>query len=127
MFMKIYFGFILLFVLTTGQCLIKECFNGGKCDQTKGYCICPPGFKGLDCSLKDCGGKNCHFVGGKCEPGALCFCNISWLGINCAYRVCGGIPCFEVGVMILFLNFRVNVQQENVNVEGDLLLETLQT
>lgn len=88
--------FAVLFTLALGQCLVKECFNGGTCNERSGSCDCRSGYRGVDCSIKDCGSRSCHFRGGTCEPN-YCSCNSGWLGNACAYRVCGGIPCYASG------------------------------
>ncbi|XP_071953134.1 uncharacterized protein [Antedon mediterranea] len=50
------------------------CYNGGICDHVTGLCICPAGFKGVDCS-EGCGnndwGRTCGIVCSK-RSGATC-------------------------------------------------------
>ncbi|XP_071952959.1 uncharacterized protein [Antedon mediterranea] len=57
---------------TDCQNLCPTCYNGGICDDVSGLCVCPPGFKGEDCS-EGCGnnhwGRTCTHVCSSSNPG----------------------------------------------------------
>jgi hypothetical protein len=55
----------------------SDCLNGGTCDPSKSVnCICPKGFTGARCEIKQGGCDNCG-PGGSCVNGS-CVCNDGW-------------------------------------------------
>ena len=61
-------AFLSITILATQQscdkCKNVDCQNGGTCD--KGKCICPTGYSGVNCEIKD----NCYGV--TCQNGGTC-------------------------------------------------------
>ncbi|XP_071953437.1 tyrosine-protein kinase receptor Tie-1-like [Antedon mediterranea] len=57
---------------TDCQNFCPTCYNGGVCDDVSGLCVCPPGFKGEDCS-EGCGnnhwGRTCVNLCSSRNPG----------------------------------------------------------
>ncbi|KAK9451406.1 uncharacterized protein V1518DRAFT_408468 [Limtongia smithiae] len=116
------------------NCLLPayECLQYGDCRAYDGFCNCPPGFGGVDCSVPVCG----SLADGRDRmprTGSSCECDDGWSGLNC--NVCetddacnalmpdgSGGACFKTGLAV-----RENFQMCNVTnrkileiLDGDL-------
>jgi hypothetical protein len=69
---------VTLLLVTLEPCL-NGCSKNGKC--IDGACYCAQGFRGADCSHKDCP-TDC-MGNGACKDGT-CLCKPGWGGIECA-------------------------------------------
>jgi hypothetical protein len=78
-------------MLTSGDpCASQPCMNQGTClPQNGGFrCVCPPGFTGTRCEIRDACQSNPCLNGGTCQPingngGYQCLCPAGFSGVRC--------------------------------------------
>uniref|UniRef100_A0A3Q1NKD4 Wnt inhibitory factor 1 n=1 Tax=Bos taurus TaxID=9913 RepID=A0A3Q1NKD4_BOVIN len=86
-----------IFFKTCQQVLCSpRCMNGGLC-VTPGFCICPPGFYGVNCDKANCS-ATC-FNGGTCFYPGKCICPPGLEGEQCETSKCPQ-PCRNGGKCI---------------------------
>lgn len=97
---------------TEANCLIRKCFNGGKCEinsmTNQSQCICQGTFYGDRCQFNQtsCDDNPCISSNSLCFPdvklGFRCKCAIGFAGRNCEIDEdeCSTKPCFNGGMCI---------------------------
>ena len=69
-------------------CASQPCMNGGTCLPVNGgyQCMCPPGYSGMRCEIRDACQSNPCMNGGTCQPvngGYQCMCPPGYSGMRC--------------------------------------------
>jgi Notch-like protein len=85
---------MLLFVNLDDPCASQPCMNRGTCMRENGgfRCICPPGYSGTRCEVRDACQSNPCMNGGTCQPingniGYRCVCPSGFSGSRCETRM----------------------------------------
>lgn len=60
-----------------------ECSHFGRCDEFSGWCACPLGFAGPDCTEPQCGSPVFGDRRPVRAPNSTCECDDGWNGVNC--------------------------------------------
>ncbi|XP_033158640.1 protein cueball [Drosophila mauritiana] len=75
----------------------ERCMNGGEYRAATDLCICPTGFKGSRCEIREC---HNYCVHGTCQMSELaypkCYCQPGFTGERCELSVCSGL-CLNGG------------------------------
>ncbi len=95
------------FLPTGDPCASQPCVNQGTClPQNGGFrCVCPPGFTGTRCEIRDACQSNPCLNGGTCQPingngGYQCICPAGFSGPRCetsmfVYCTATSLPILE--------------------------------
>ena len=82
--------FYFLLLISGDPCLSQPCMNQGTCIRQNGgfRCVCPPGYTGSRCEIRDACQSNPCMNGGTCQPingnGAYqCICPSGFSGPRC--------------------------------------------
>jgi hypothetical protein len=85
--------------LSGDPCLSQPCMNQGSCVRDNGgfRCVCPPGYSGSRCEIRDACTPNPCMNGGTCQPingnvGYRCICPSGYSGSRCETSTCHLFP-----------------------------------
>ena len=79
---------LLLFLCLGDPCASQPCMNQGSCMRENGgfRCVCPPGYSGSRCEIRDACQSNPCMNGGTCRTmngGYQCICPSGFTGLRC--------------------------------------------
>ena len=81
-----------LFIQGSDPCASQPCMNQGTCMRDNGgfRCVCPPGYTGQRCEIRDACQSNPCMNGGTCQTvngnGYQCICPSGYTGPRCENR-----------------------------------------